>query len=96
MTYACPASEFAADTRLSKLQRLLNKVLRTSGKFPRCTRGRELHSAFQVPYMYDYVTKLRRQKAEVIQNHENENVRDIGKGKPRRGKYKRLKLGGSD
>jgi hypothetical protein len=94
MTYACPAREFAADTRLSKLQRLLNKVLRTSGKFPRCTPGRELHISFQVPFIYDYVTKLRRQQAEVIQNHENANVRDIGKCKPRHGKYKRLKLGG--
>jgi hypothetical protein len=31
---------------------------------------------------------------EVIQNHENENVRFIGKGKARHRKFKRLKLGG--
>jgi hypothetical protein len=30
--------------------------------------------------MYDYVTKLCRQQAEVIQNHENTNVRNIGQG----------------
>jgi hypothetical protein len=34
------------------------------------------------------------QQAEVIQNHENENVRKIGQGEPRHRKYKRLKLGG--
>jgi hypothetical protein len=50
--------------------------------------------AFQVPYISDYKTKLCRQRAEVIQNHENANVRDIGKGEARHRKYKRIKLGG--
>jgi hypothetical protein len=45
-------------------------------------------------YVYDYVTKLYRQQAEVIQNHENANVRNIGQSKPRLRKYKWLKLGG--
>jgi hypothetical protein len=40
------------------------------------------------------MTKLSRQQAEVIQNHENVNVRNIGQGKARHRKYKRLKLGG--
>jgi hypothetical protein len=34
------------------------------------------------------------QQAEVIQNHENSNVRNIGQGEPRHRKCKRLKLGG--
>jgi hypothetical protein len=34
-------------------------------------------------------------QAEVIQNHENENVRYIGQVEARHRKYKRLKLGGS-
>jgi hypothetical protein len=34
------------------------------------------------------------QQAEVIQNNENANVRDIGQSEPRHRKYKRLKLGG--
>jgi hypothetical protein len=38
--------------------------------------------------------KLCRQQAEVIQNHENDNVRNIGQGEARHRKYKRLKLGG--
>jgi hypothetical protein len=36
--------------------------------------------AFKLPYIYDYITKLCRQQAEVKQNHENENVRNIGQG----------------
>jgi hypothetical protein len=94
MTYACPAGEFAAESRLLKLQRLQNKVLRTIGSFPRLTSVRDMHVAFQIPYVYDYITKSCRQQAEVVQNHENENVRYIGQGEARRRKYKRLKLGG--
>jgi hypothetical protein len=94
MTYACPAWEFAAECHLLKLQRLQNKVLRTIGKFPRRTSVRDMHEAFNIPYVYDYITKSCRQQAEVIQNHENENVRYTGQGGARHRKYKRLKLGG--
>jgi gluconate kinase len=48
--------------------------------------------AFKLPYVYDYITKLRRQQAEVIQNHEKANVRNIGQGEPLHGKCKRLNL----
>jgi hypothetical protein len=54
----------------------------------------ELHKALSIPFSYDYITKLSRQQAEVIQNHENINVRNIGQGEARHRKYKRLKLGG--
>jgi hypothetical protein len=50
--------------------------------------------AFKIPYVYDYITKLYRQQAEVIQNHDNENGRNIGQDEARHRKYKRLKLGG--
>jgi hypothetical protein len=50
--------------------------------------------AFNILYIYDYITKLSRQQAEVIQNHENATVRNIGQGEARHRKYKRLKLGG--
>jgi hypothetical protein len=53
MTYACPAWKLAADTYLLKLQRLQNKVLRTTGNLPRCTPVRELHTAFTLPYVYN-------------------------------------------
>jgi hypothetical protein len=46
------------------------------------------------PYVYDYTTKSCRQQAEVIQNHEIENVRYIGQGEAPHSEYKRLKLGG--
>jgi hypothetical protein len=94
MTYACSALELAADTYHLKLQRLQNKVLPTTENFPRCTSVRDLHTAFNLPYVYDYIAKLCRQKAEVIQNHENEHISSIGQGAARHGKYKRLKLGG--
>jgi hypothetical protein len=56
MTYACPAWEFAAETYVLKLQRLQNKVFRTIGNLPRCTLVRDMHVAFQIPYVYDYIT----------------------------------------
>jgi hypothetical protein len=88
------AWEFAAESHLLKLQRLQNKVLRTIGSFPRRTSVRDMHVALQIPYVHDFITKTCRQQAEVIQNHENENVRYIGQGEARHRKYKRLKLGG--
>jgi hypothetical protein len=91
MNYASPAWEFAADAHLIKLQ---NKVLRTICNFPRRIPVRKLHMAFKLPYVYDYITKLCRQQAEVILNHENENVRNVGQGEARHRKYKRLQLGG--
>jgi hypothetical protein len=47
-TYDCPAWEFAADTHILKLQRLQNKVLRTTDHFPRRTPVRDLHVAFKI------------------------------------------------
>jgi hypothetical protein len=94
MTYARPAWEFAADSHLIILQRLQNKVLRTNGNFPRRTSVRDMHFAFHLPYVYDYMIKLSRPQAEVILNHDNENVRNIGEGEARHRKYKMLKLGG--
>jgi hypothetical protein len=88
------AWEFAEDIHVMKLQRLQNKVLRTIGNYPRSTPVRDLHLAFQISFIYDYITKLCRQQAEVIQNHDNENVRTIEQGEARHKKYKRLILGG--
>jgi hypothetical protein len=70
MTYCCPAWKFVTDSQLLKLQRLQNKVLRTTGNFPRHIPVRDLHMAFKLPYSYDYITKLCRQQAEVMLNHE--------------------------
>jgi hypothetical protein len=44
----------------------------------------------KIPYVYDFITKLCRQQAEVIQNHANPNVRNIGQGEAQHRKYKRL------
>jgi hypothetical protein len=94
ITYACPTWELIADTYLLKLQRLQNKVLATNGNFLRCTQDRHMHTTCNLPYVYDYITKLCRKQAEVVWNHENEHVRGIGKGEARHSKYVRLKLGG--
>jgi hypothetical protein len=72
------------------LQRLQTMVLRTTGNFPMRTLVRDMHVDFQVPYFYDYITKLCRRKTEIVQNH----VRNIAQGETSHTKYKRLKLGG--
>jgi hypothetical protein len=87
MTYACPAQE------LVPVQRLQNEVLHIIGNFPRCTPVRYLHTAFNLPFVYDCITKLCRQQAEVIQNRENNRVHKIGQGEGRHMKYKGHKLG---
>jgi hypothetical protein len=94
MTYACPAWEFAAESHALKLQQLQNRVLCTIGNFPRRTSIRDMNEAVQILYVYDYITKSCRQQTEVIQNHENENVRYIGQDDAQLRKCKRLKLGG--
>jgi hypothetical protein len=52
------------------------------------------NKVLNLPYIYNYITKLCRQQAQVIQNHENKHVRGIGQGDARHKKYKRIKLGG--
>jgi hypothetical protein len=93
---APPPRELAADTYLLKMQCLKNKVLRTIGNFSRCTWVHDLHTAFNLPYACNYITKLCRQQAEVVQNHENEHVRGIRQGEARYRKYKKLKLDGGE
>jgi hypothetical protein len=94
MTYACPTCEFAAESYFLKLRRLESRVLHTIDTLPRRTQTRDLHMAFKIPYLYDFVTKVCRQQATVILNHENVNIRNIGQGEAQHRKYKRLKLGG--
>jgi hypothetical protein len=60
---------------------------------PRIYKGKTQRERYH-PYVYDYITKLCRQQAEVIQNHENANVGNIGQDEARHRKYKWLKLGG--
>jgi len=94
MTYACPGWEPAADTHLKKLQRLQIKVLRVTGGLPRGTPARYMHAEFQIPYVDDFITKMCRKQAEIIQNHDNENVRSLGNSEAQHRKHKRPKLGG--
>jgi len=94
MPSACPAWEFAADSQLLKLKCLQNGVLLSIGNLTRRTQTRSSHRTFQIPYVYDYITKICRKQAEVMQNHEHVNVQNIGKSEAQHREHKRLKLGG--
>jgi hypothetical protein len=56
--------------------------------------GPEILHRFPSTYIYDYVTKLCRQQAKGMQNHKNEDFRDIGRDEDGHRKYERPKLGG--
>jgi hypothetical protein len=45
-------------SHLSNLQGLQNRVIRTTGNFPRRTSVRDLHVTFLIPYVYDFIMKL--------------------------------------
>jgi hypothetical protein len=94
MTSACPVWEIETETHQLKLQRMHNKILRATGDLPRGASVRDMHAAFHIPHVYDYITELCRQPARVIHNSENDNVRNIGQGEARHRNYKRLKLDG--
>jgi hypothetical protein len=59
-----------------------------------CKPFLDLLIGFKLPYIYDYVIKLCRKQAEVITNHDNAIVRNIGQGEHGHRKYKRLKRDG--
>jgi hypothetical protein len=73
---APPGNE--AYTHRLKLQHPQNKVLHTTGNFPRHMPVCNLHVAFKILYVYDTVTILCRQQAEVMQNHEVKANRNTG------------------
>jgi hypothetical protein len=77
-----------------KLQRLQNRVLRAISNLDRRTPVRDLHLAFKIPYVYDYIDKLSRRQAEARLNHQNPSVHAIGQGEARHRKHNRFKLGG--
>jgi hypothetical protein len=80
-----PSFEIAASAKQSS-PHLCNLTRRTPTS--------DLHMAFEIPYLYDFVTRICREQAAVILNHENVNFRNIGQGEVQHIKYKRLKLGG--
>jgi hypothetical protein len=75
MTYAGPAWEFAADNKIAApAEQGTSHIWQFSKAHPgsRFTRG--------FPFVYEYIAKLCRQLAEIIQNHYNENVRNTRQG----------------
>jgi hypothetical protein len=63
-------------------------------QFSKAHTGSRIAHGFQYSVRVLFHNKLCRQQAEVILNHDNENVRNIGQGEARHRKYKRLKFGG--
>lgn len=64
MIYVCSAWKFATGAYLLKTQRLQNNALRMFGEFKKKIIIRERHVAFEIPYVYDFITKLCRQQAQ--------------------------------
>jgi hypothetical protein len=60
-----PRLDIAADTHILKLQLMQNRVLRTIGNSPRRAPIPDLHMAFRLPYVYDFIAKLCRRLVEV-------------------------------
>jgi hypothetical protein len=79
INYACLSWELAADIFL-KISVPVKQGSQPYWEFPWYTLIHNLHMAFNLPYVLNYITKLCRQQAEVIQNHENEHVCSIGQG----------------
>jgi hypothetical protein len=46
--------------------------------FPRRSWTRDLHVEFKILHLYDFMTILRRQQADVLHNHENEEIHGTG------------------
>jgi methionine aminopeptidase len=92
MTYGCPAWEFVTDTHLMKLQLLQNNALYATGKSKENSLIQDMHMTFQIPYVYNYITKLCGHQVQVIQIHETANVCSIGQGRTQYRKYKRLNV----
>jgi hypothetical protein len=94
MTYAYPAWQFAADTYLSKSS-ACKQGSPHCWQFCEAHTVRDLHVAFKILDVLDFITKLCRQEAEVIQNHHHcTHVRNTGQGEAQHGRYKRLILCG--
>ena len=79
---------------LLRLRCLQNKIHRTIGNIPRRIQICDLHVPFKIPHVHDFIIELRTQQAEVIQNHENETLRNIGQGEAEHRNCKRLGRGG--
>jgi hypothetical protein len=62
-------------------------------KFSKVHAGPQFAHSFNILCVYNYITKLCRQQAEVVHNHENEHVRDIGQSEARHRIYSISKIG---
>jgi hypothetical protein len=77
-----PPNQTAASARQSSLH--LVAILQGANFF------RDMHMAFQIPYVYNDITKLCMQQSQVTQKHDHANYRNIGQGEAQHRKYKGL------
>jgi hypothetical protein len=75
-----------------KLQRLQNRVLRTIGNYPRRTRFRDLHLAFHIPYVYDYIKNYAGNKQMSFKIIAIKMFSTLDKAKPTTGNMRGLNL----
>jgi hypothetical protein len=87
-----PAWEFAAETHILKFYACKTGFSAQLAIFQGAHR--DMHMALQIPYVYDYITKICRKQAKIIKNHKTENVCNTEQGETPHRKYKRLKHGG--
>jgi hypothetical protein len=52
--------------------------LKQGDSFPRRPGTRDLHVEFRILHLYDFLTILRRQQAELLCNYENEEIHGTG------------------
>jgi hypothetical protein len=77
MSYVCPTWKLEADTNL-KSAAPSKQGSPLHWKFCKVHTDPHFVKHFDPSDRYDYIIKLFRQEAEVVQNHENEQVRSIG------------------
>jgi hypothetical protein len=77
MAYTCARWKYATDVHLLKLQTPGEESSMRYWKPRQTHSGSELHLAFKIPYMYNYIIKLCRTQAEVIINHQNPIVHGV-------------------
>jgi hypothetical protein len=56
------------------------RVVRIIGNCDRCTPAYDWHLAFKIPHVYDNITKLSINQAEVRQKNLNSNIHATGQG----------------
>jgi hypothetical protein len=93
MTYACPPGSTWYTLTSGNGSTCRTEFSGLLENLDRHTQVCNLHVTSKISYIYDYINKLCRTKAEVILNNENPSVHGIEQGETIHREYKRLRLG---